>query len=121
MVPFDNLVRIYCETPHKNDMEAMKHLEIAFEKGMIEVLKEIAYTELLKYEKRTDNLNYSDNAYTELDDSLNSALEQCSTKEQEDAFFNLESALNRITVLESEKHFIGGFITGYKFLKEIGH
>lgn len=48
MVPFDNLVRIYSETPHKNDMEAMKRLEIAFEKGMIEVLKEIAYTELLK-------------------------------------------------------------------------
>lgn len=87
MVPFDNLVRIYSETPHKNDMEAMKHLEIAFEKGMIEVLKEIAYTELLKYENRTDNLNYSDNAYTELDDSLNNALEQCSTKEQEDAIF----------------------------------
>lgn len=121
MVPFKNLVEIYSQSHHKNDLEAMNHLEYAFEQGMIETLKEIAYTELVKYEKIANEIFKNSKKDTELDSTFNRVFEVCNTENQRNAIMDLESALNHRASLDSEKHFIDGFISGYKFLKKINH
>ena len=67
---------------------------------------------------RSDNLNYNSTPEVESNDSLRNALNLFNTKELKNALF-VESEFNHRAAPELDKHFIDGFITGYKFLKEI--
>ncbi|MFB4475275.1 DUF6809 family protein [Oceanobacillus caeni] len=120
IVPFDNIVKIYRDSHHRNDMEALNHLEIAYEQGMVEVLKELAYLKLLHFENQ--GVNYTpkqEKAIEEYEQVYSQALSLCENEQQRSAIMEVCDASNNCSALDVEKSFIDGFILGYSFLKEI--
>jgi len=119
IVPFDKMVKIYTDSHHSNDLEAMKHLETAYEHGMVEVIKELAFTELQKYENTVNNRLLNHDTEKEVDNAFSHAVSLCNSNEQQNSLLDVEEAFNHRSALELEKYFIDGFILGYKFLKKI--
>ncbi|AIF45560.1 hypothetical protein [Virgibacillus sp. SK37] len=116
VVPFSRIMEIYGNTHHRNDLEAMKHLENAYEQGMTEIIREMAYLEMLHYEKEYVPENNHGETRNE-ETPFQRAIRLCDTKDQKDALFDVEAELNSFAVFEWERYFIDGFIRGYKFLK----
>ncbi|UFU00841.1 hypothetical protein KO561_07885 [Radiobacillus kanasensis] len=119
IVPFHNVLEVYKSSHHTNDMDALKHLEKAYEKGMEEVIREIAITALLKYEEENISYPTKEKANKEAIYTFNHAVNLCSNNELKNALFEIDSAYNHCAAIESETHFIEGFILGYKYIKSL--
>lgn len=117
IVPFSSLLELYSKSSFTNNMEALDDLDNAFEAGMVEVLKEVAFKELIYYENDRNNERKDTAADTKAIESFRNTMELCNNNEQKSALLDLEAALNHCTSIELEKHFIDGFILGYKFSK----
>lgn len=121
MVAFKSLVELYkADTDPVNSPEFVKHLDQAYDQGMSEVLREIAMTELLKYEATEQNIVIDSEADREETEAFKRAMHLCNTRAQRTALLKVDSAYNHCAALRGEHLFIEGFMRGYKFLKELG-
>lgn len=118
IAPYEKVVQIYSDSHHINCMKSLKVIENAYEEGMIETLREIAFLDLLKYENQGTHIDpYHAKALQNFNTKFQEALSLCANEKQKSALFKIEEALNNCNALELEKYFIDGFVLGYRFLK----
>ncbi|GAC43470.1 hypothetical protein [Paenibacillus popilliae] len=95
-------------------------LEPQLEKGMLEVIREIALVSYLK--ERPEILEgYQNELQLAVDDASKAFKVVLSSagKKYKDLLFDLEDKMNHLASCEAEEKYIRGFIAGYRFLKKI--
>ncbi|MCR2823793.1 hypothetical protein [Lederbergia panacisoli] len=120
IAPYEKVIKIYSESHHENDMDALNVIDETFEQGIFEAVKEIAYLNLLKDEEQLAKLNTPEEmASKEFDLVFKKAISLCDNKQQESSLFRVEESINKCSALSLEKYYIEGFIKGYIFVKTI--
>lgn len=119
MVALDNLFKVAKENS-KNLGEDLNYSTELYEAGMKDVLREVAYKKLLEIEH---TFQYKSQEYKNAgEDAVNSydlLKEQLQNQNQQSLLLDVEAAYNYLAALESEQHFIRGYVEGYKFVKEL--
>lgn len=92
-------------------------IESVYEMGMVEVLKELAVTKMMEWEKKKNRSEEIDQAIKTASNTYNRLRDTLATDEQHDLLMELESNYNFIAMLETDQHFIAGFLEGYRFAK----
>lgn len=121
MVPFENILDLYFHTMTKETSdEPLQPFEAAYERGMIEVIIEIAKTKLMEYEQTREPTSPKKRKATEQAiTAFQQAMEQAATPSQKNALMEIDSTYNKCTTIEADEHFVAGFVMGYKFVKEL--
>lgn len=101
---------------HSGSVSYFNAVEEAYEKGMEEVLRELALIKNAQYEKHGVRTEEIEETITQVIDQYKQVASGLSGEDL-DNFKEYEAIANHLASLESEQSFIQGFIEGYRFLK----
>ncbi|MCD8508886.1 MAG: hypothetical protein LRY73_02655 [Bacillus sp. (in: Bacteria)] len=120
MVPFENILDLFFQAnAEESSEEPLQPFEEAYERGMVEVIIEVAKTKLLEYEQAIEPTSPKKRqAVDKAIAAFQQGMEQASTQEQKSNLMEIDATYSRCAAIEAEEHFIAGFVMGYRFLKE---